>query len=173
MKRALVLFTILALAIADTRGEMAAVHFAELAQTADVIVLARVASVREIAQNRSYASARVIETWKGVPGSKLEFLASPTWACDISDAVVGETALLFLTRDKSSRSYVIARSGLGRMPLRTIRAKRYATFWDGVILPQATATIAGPEKDAPFIRSVALGTLHELVTVALQKRPKA
>ena len=46
----------------------------------------------------------------------------------IEAAKKGETVLLFLTRSDKSRSYAIAHSGRGSLPLLTVAGKSYATF---------------------------------------------
>ena len=107
--------------------------------------------------------------WKGTNTATVEFLASPTWTCDISEAKKGETVLLFLTKSGKSRSYAIAHSGRGRLPLRTVAGKSYATFWPGVILPKDIPTIDGPEPKWDFIRSVEVTLLRDLVKKAPQK----
>ena len=103
---------------------------------------------------KRYAKAKVAEVWKGTPTERVEFLASRTWTCDISEAKKGETVLLFLIKSNKSRSYAIAHSGRGRMPLRAVEGKSYATFWLDVRLPKDTPTIDGPEPKWDSIRSV-------------------
>ena len=73
---------------------------------------------------------------------EVEFLASPTWTCDISEARDGEAVLLFLCKSKHSRSYVIAHSGHGRMPLRQVNGKNYVDISE-IRLPDGTPTIEG------------------------------
>jgi hypothetical protein len=171
MKTSLVIAAVLAVAVSHAHGEISSISLHQLAEKSDIIAIARVEATRDRADDKTYARAAIIETWKGRPSSHVKFLATPTWACDISEAVTGETALLFLTWEEASRSYVISHAGRGRMPLRTVRGKRYATLWEDVILPRETATIAGPERKYDFIRSVELATLQKLVRGALATRP--
>jgi len=137
-------------------------------QHSDIIVIAKVESVTRPLIGKRYAKAKVAEVWKGTQTERVEFLASPTWTCDISEAKNGETVLLFLIKSEESRSYAIAHSGRGRMPLRTVNSKRYATFWPDVRLPKGTPTIDGPESKWDFIRSVDVEMLRNLVKKTLK-----
>lgn len=102
----------------------------------------------------------------------IEMVKGLTWTCDISDAKKGETVLLFLTKGGEARSYAIAHSGRGRLPLRTVDSKSYATFWPDIRLPKDTPTIDGPEPKWDFIRSVEVETLRDLVKKALEEKEK-
>lgn len=82
------------------------------------------------------------EVWKGPKTASVEFLASPTWVCDISDAKPDETVLLFLGKGKEA-GWVINCAGRGRLPLRSLDGKTYVTF-AGVILPPGTPSITVP-----------------------------
>ena len=145
----------------------------ELVARSDLIVVAKVSKVEDGPADAKpederfsavrVATAEVIETWKGAPPREVRFLASPTWVCDISEAEKGEQVVLFLTRRKEEPSLRISHSGRGRMPLRMVKGKTYATLWDDVRLPEGTATVPGPEPEYSFIRSVELSKLKELV----------
>jgi hypothetical protein len=150
-------------------AKVGSIEFSNLVANCDLIVMAKVESVSSGLLGKKYGKAKVAEVWKGTKTQSVEFLASPTWTCDISEAKKGETVLLFLTKSDSSRSYVIAHSGRGRLPLRTVAGKSYATFWVDVRLPQRTPTIDGPDPQWTFIRSVDVATVRDLVTGALQK----
>jgi hypothetical protein len=154
-------------------AKVGGISFDELVQRCDIIVVAKVESVtRSISGNR-FAKAKITEVWNGAETVRVEFLASPTWTCDVSEAKKGETVLLFLVKSDESRSYMIAVSGRGRMPLRIVNGKSYATFWPEVRLPKDTATIDGPDPKWDFIRSVDVETLRDLVKKALKKKEKA
>jgi hypothetical protein len=140
-----------------------------LVQSSDIIVIAKVESVSHPPIGKRYAKAKVTEVWKGAQTERVEFLASPTWTCDISEAKKGETVLLFLKKGGKSRSYTIAHAGRGRMPLRTMDSKSYAPLWPDIRLPKDTPTIDGPEPKCDFIRSVEVATLRDLVKKALEK----
>ena len=94
-------------------AKVASMPFADLVANCDLIVVAKVESVSSPLIGKHYAKARVTEVWKGAKTNTVEFLASRTWTCDISEAKKGETVLLFLTKGGKSRSYAIAHSGRG------------------------------------------------------------
>jgi hypothetical protein len=101
----------------------------------------------------------------------VRYVASPTRYCDIASAKAGERVVLFLEKRKDSAIMMIAHVGRGRMPLREVESKTYATLWSqDVLLPAGTATIPGPEPKYGFIRSVELKKLKELVLENLRQR---
>jgi hypothetical protein len=153
----------------SAQGKVAGMSLADLANKSDVIVVARVDRVSKPLIGKKWAVATVTEVWKGNPDSKITFLASPTWTCDILEAVKGETVVLFLTKDKKPQSYVLGLSGRGRMPVRDVDGKRYATFWSEVYLPKGTPTIAGPEPKLDFIESIEIERLRNLVSSVVEK----
>jgi len=169
MRTSLLIALVALLTATQSFAKVAYVQFSDLVASCDLIVLAKVESVSSPLIGRKYAKARVTEVWKGTNAAMVEFLASPTWTCDISEARKGETVLLFLAKSKKSRSYAIAHSGRGRLPLRTVDGKSYATFWSDVILPNGTPTIDGPEPQWNFIRSVEVAALRDIVKMTLQK----
>lgn len=73
-----------------------------ISRAADVIAVAQVEQIRIIGsgnQGKRVAVAKVLHSLKGVKaGQKVAFLAQPTWACDLSRAVAGETVMLFLSK---------------------------------------------------------------------------
>ena len=100
----------------------------ELARMSDAIVVARVESIHGLPLvGRRWATARVIEVWKGPPLDTVKFLASPTGFCDVASAERGEIALLFLSKGAGTR-WQIENSGRGRMPLRFLGGKEYVTY---------------------------------------------
>lgn len=154
----------------QTFAKVASISFEKLVQNSDLILVAKVESVTRPLIGKRYAKAKITEIWKGTQAEQIEFLASPTWTCDISEAKKGETVLLFLSQGGKSRSYAIAHSGRGRMPLRTLEGKRYATIWPDIRLPTNTPTIDGPEPKWDFIRSVDVTILRDLVEKELEKQ---
>jgi hypothetical protein len=102
-----------------------------LTRAANLIVVAQVKEVvteprdnrgdasglREITWERRTATARVLDVWKGTGVERVQFRASKSWICDVSDAVVGETVILFLTSGESTSVTSIAYSGIGRLPV--------------------------------------------------------
>lgn len=167
--KALALFVFLLGPALPGRAKVASIPLDEMIDASEVVVVAQVESVSRtfIFFGSRYAQAKVLEVWKGNPGAEIEFLASPTWTCDISDAEVGETAVLFLER--SGSSYVIAHSGRGRLPIRQIEGRPYGTIWPGVILPENVGTRPGPDPEYSFIESVSVDDLRAFVT----RRPKS
>ena len=168
MRTPLLIAFVTLLTVTQSFAKVASIQFSNLVANCELIVVAKVESVSSPLIGKRYAKARVTEVWKGTNTTTVEFLASPTWTCDISEAKKGETVLLFLTKSDKSRSYAIAHSGRGRLPLRTISGKSYATIWPDVILPKQTPTIDGPEPEFDFIRSVDVTLLRELVKKAPQ-----
>lgn len=146
----------------------------QIVAESDIIVLAQVRAVSiekatpsshplEISrENEQHAVARVSETWKGNPSETIKFLASPTWTCDITGAVVGEETVLFL-RLRSPELFEVVLAGRGKMPLRTVDGLQYVSLWDQVIMPAEVPMIDGPSPHSKHIRSVKLDILRELV----------
>ena len=166
------LLTVLFACVSATHlfAKVATISLEELVQRSDIIILAKVETFTRPFIGKRYAKAKVTDVWKGTQVDRVEFLASPTWTCDISDARKGETVLLFLTKRGTSRSYAIVHSGRGRLPLRTVGSMSYATFWPEIRFPMDTPSIDGPEPNWSFIRSVDVETVRDLVKKALQKK---
>ena len=133
-----------------------------LVAESDLIVLGKVKSIEQSVAGECHARAKVLEVWKGNPTDEVVFLASPTWTCDISEAEPGETSALFLKHRRSGPPE-ITHAGRGRMPLRMVGKKSYATLWSEVVLPPTTPLIPGPSPEYPFIRSVELDVLKNLI----------
>jgi len=169
MKSAIRFASILYLTVVSTQVEakVAAISFDELVRGSSVIVIARIESVKPRflkPLGDQFARATVLEVWKGPSELReVEFLASPTWMCDISGAEVGENVVLFLELESSSRHYKIMHAGRGRMPFRKVDGRELATIWPDVVLPKGTHTEPGPEPEYDFIRSVAVPVLKQLV----------
>ncbi len=98
--------------------------FADLLKGSQAVVVGRVTRIDWVEGVR-VATAEVSQSIKGSRKS-VRFIAEATWACDTSDAVVGETALLCLTsfdarpyNTKRSLTGVfqLGHSGRGRIPL--------------------------------------------------------
>jgi hypothetical protein len=166
MRASLFIAFAILLTASQSLAMVTSIPFTNLIANSDLIVVAKVESVSSPLIGKHYAKARVTEVWKGAKPNTVEFLASRTWTCDISEAKKGETVLLFLTKGGKSRSYAIAHSGRGRLPLCTVSGKTYATFWPDVILPKEVPTIDGPEPRRDFIRSVEIAILRDLVKKA-------
>jgi hypothetical protein len=133
------------------------VSLAKLASESELIVVARVIAVedgpaRESHDTRDFpplkiAKAQIIETWKGKAQREVRYIASPCWVCDISDAVMDEKVLLFLTSRTDSPPLGIVHSGRGRMPTRERAGKCLAEIpSDGVTVPKNLPMIAEKRK---------------------------
>ncbi len=142
-------------------AKVASTTVEDLADRSELIVVAKVEKVSKPLIGKRYAKATVTEVWKGDQAKSVEFLASPTWTCDISDAKKGETVVLFLVKSKESRSYQIAHSGRGRLVQRTINGKTCVDIWGDVRFPKDTPVASGSDKD--WIRAIEISTLRELV----------
>ncbi len=161
-------------------ARVALVTLKELVDSSDLIVLATEAKVEngptdfkleeEVmpAPEIKIATARVLEVWKGNAGQEVRYLASPIWLCDISEAKIGERVVLVLTKPPDWPFRAIAHSGRGRMPIRDVNSKSYATIYTGdVLLPKGVMTIPGPEPEYEFIRSAELNRLKwSIITMA-------
>jgi|CXWL01.1.fsa_nt_gi hypothetical protein len=88
-------------------GKLAHISLAELEKLSSLVVVAKITSV-DLIEGVKIATAEVESVHRGVINSrKIHFLAEPTWTCDASGAVLGETVLLYLHR-RSSRSSEVA-----------------------------------------------------------------
>ena len=154
------------------QAEVAIVAFEHVVRGSDLIAVARVVSVEprlSDPRGHRFARASVIEVWKGSQEVReIEFLASPTWPCDMATAEAGETVVLFLERESSEPYYTIAHAGRGRMPIHTFAKKRFATFWGDMILPKGTRT--EQTRGSRSGRSIEVSILRNLVLRAAGPR---
>ena len=158
-------------AMVSLRGEVADITLRSLATSSDTIVVVKVTKIEPAADDISdvgdeyppvrVATARVLETWKGPDVKEVQFVATPTEFCDISSAKEGETLVLFLDR-RNRQPMHIAHVGRGRMAVRNIQGKSYATLADEVKAPGGVSILTkseGKEK----VRLLELRTLRGLV----------
>ena len=154
-----------------SQGQGGALTLKELIDGSDLIVVASETKIEDgpaglklgedVMPPIKVATARVLEVWKGNAGHEVRYVASSTWTCDISEAKVGERVVLFLMKPKDWPFMLIEHSGRGRMPIRDVEGKLYATIWaKDVRLPKGFMTIPGPETNYEFIRSVGLSRLR-------------
>ena len=167
MKRRISALVLLLLAAAGTSYAYSAlVSIAELAAESQVVLLARVISIRESRTAlgpEKRATAEVLEVWKGTAGSRIEYIASPGWfSCDTSHARAGETIALFLERDKDSGSYRIAHFGRGRMPVLAVGNERHASIYE-VSFPKGVVV---RQQAYPFLFTVPIQKLEAIVRAA-------
>jgi hypothetical protein len=135
-------------------AKVGAVRLQELVDVSQVIATVHVETVEDV-NGVHVAEAAVLDVLKGSPSRRIRFLASPTWMCDTSTAVTGETALVFLVADTGEHSvrtstknevlFRIAHSGRGRMPIRDAAGKRYVDFWaSDILMPVDVPSTAAP-----------------------------
>jgi len=132
--RALALLLLSSALIAAADARVGRVDLKELVHQADCIALARVDGLLSY-DGLTVARAVPLRVLKGGAATRtLYFVADPMWRCDVSHAVRGETALLFLQRAESDRVdrtnllkpparvtvrpfYFLSHAGRGRMPV--------------------------------------------------------
>ncbi len=139
----------------DARRYVGSITFDALVGCSDVIVLAKVERIDKSKPSSlsvpfdelRIAEASVLETWKGRPGATVCYRASPTFICDGSDAVVGETAVLFLCPPDEHGMREIMNVGSGRMQVESEGAARYATIHSQFIElpPPGPPNVEAPE----------------------------
>ncbi len=86
----------------------------ELFKISDFVGMITVEQI-EINGKEKLAIAKVRDVWKGPQMTSVKYQAYPTWRCDTSDAIKGESGLIFLI--KEGQSYHITNSGRGRYNL--------------------------------------------------------
>lgn len=159
---------VLLLTTAQLFAKVAYISLETLIEQSESIVVAKVEKVSKPLFGKRYAKAKVTEVWKGSRIENLEFLASRTWTCDISSAEKGETALLFLTKGKESRSHLIAHSGRGRMPQQVVRDKLCVRYWGDLQLPEEIMVVDTSGEYA-WIRYVEISALKNFVKRQVEK----
>jgi len=100
---ALLLATICA---ASAHAELAsATTLKQMAKFSDAIAIARVDKI-VVLDGVKVAEATVVRALKGLKGvPRFAFRAQPTWSCDATHAVAGETILVFLIRGRAGIPY--------------------------------------------------------------------
>ncbi len=102
-----------------------------LTRSASLIVVAEVENVTEKGGVR-IATARIIDVWKGRATGIVQFRASRSWTCDVSNAIPGETVVLFLVGDAQTEVTAIAYSGIGRLPVVNARDMQTVNLYSGL-----------------------------------------
>ncbi|MSR63563.1 MAG: hypothetical protein EXS08_14090 [Planctomycetes bacterium] len=166
------LAAVLSLHAGGTPPKVADIPLADLALYADAILIGKVNRVlrlssadvqsqapdrlRRTPQTQQWAVAEV-DVEQVIRGdarkTKVWFLAQGTWTCDVSKAIPGERALLFLTqtdplKDAGEKVHELVQeltggqpvlqdawAGRGRLPIRVERGVEYVTEWEDVIPP--------------------------------------
>jgi hypothetical protein len=163
------------LAAQISQSKIAPVPVNELIRSSDQIVIATVTHVLEDKADSytvKHATATVRKTLKGRPLQSIRFRVVPAndrFMDSTADAIVGESALLFLYK-QDNEEFGLKLAGRGRMPLRTVSAITYATLWNDVVLPANAPVIPGPDARYSFIVSVELAYLERLVTLQEEGR---
>lgn len=150
-------------------AKISGMSLAELIRSSDQIVIATVTRVTEsTAGSRTvlHATAAVKHTLKGSNKRSVRFVAFPSFP-DFMDstetAIAGETILLFLSKHDDGE-FGIKLAGRGRMPLRRIGGKTYATLsGEDVFLPSGAPVVPGPDARYSFIVSVDMGYLEQQI----------
>lgn len=157
----------------------------ELIKLATVIAVARVEKI-ETPNGIRVATVVLLQPLKGCTiGQRLIYLASKTWACDISDAKLNETSLLLLhpvlenpfagmfakeqrqfekARRESLRGvslHSIVHSGNGRMAIVRLKGRECVKQPLYVTFPDELPTLPDP---APTYRSFDYATMGEMTT---------
>ncbi len=164
------ILALLTAAADDAAADKASTSLWSLTHGSAAIAVARVEKVGSLGGVR-VAEATTLRPLKGLSAAqRFAFLAEGTWTCDESDAVVGETVLLFLeapgtdfhhflkTRPRFAQGrnrrlgsmpfYQIAHSGSGRMPVCHRNGREYLPAKKGYIT-------AGPTPILPRRQSIA------------------
>jgi hypothetical protein len=123
---------------------------------------------------KRWARVKVSEVWKGPKIENVEFLASPCrepWRsrltgcddADKSDAKMGETVLVFLTKEDRA-GWVIMNKGQGRIPLQLSDGRAFTTH-----VPAGLPQIQVPDGTTGSNSAVELATLRDSAKKILQK----
>src|SRR6266571_4087542 len=125
LRPSLMVFAAVALLIPSiSQGSRTSMSLADLTFSSEVIVLGVVTTVNSVGED-VVATVQVKETWKGLVTPTIEYDARRTWACDISNARVGETDLLFLVHRCPGGMLALASWGDGRLVVKPIDGVDY------------------------------------------------
>jgi len=157
------------------------VRWVDARVSSDLIVLGRVTEVTTIGNGFKLASVDVIRTLRGQTGAvRLRYIASPITLDDISDAHVGETAVLFLRKPQKPPSeypddvleitrgqplFFIAHAGRGRLvPVRIDRNDWiYLRLGHGILLPQKLLALWKQDPKDSALGLVRLNDLFDFI----------
>lgn len=175
---------------ASVVGKPARIELAELVMGSSLIARVRVERVEtvgrlalgkwELAHGLRRAHAVVLQPFKGARvGQKLPFLAEATWTCDSSDAIAGETALVFLAPWEGNLAdgstvpvklrqglWALENSGAGRIPVVQGMVQPYLIYDLDKYFPRPK----GVEKYQPF--PIPLAKFESAVVRLLQKNKR-
>lgn len=147
------------------QAKVASIDLIRLANLSQLIVIGDVTAVRTVAGGQ-VASVKTIFFVKGAAECPIAYVAEPTWKCDISEAIVGERVLLYLSpaaatgrtmfgqdlsvvtgacKRKGIQLYVLSHSGRGRVPLKQARSIWIANVKKGpATAPQLNVNLTLP-----------------------------
>lgn len=131
----------LELSVFPAMGRMGRLTLNDLWQTSELVVIAQIEVVdEEFKSEHRIAHARIENVLKGsIVGGSVRYIASPTWACDVSDSQPEERVLLFLEHSSRFGQYVISGSGRGHLRILTIEGKRFCRVYYGLNLPESVS----------------------------------
>jgi hypothetical protein len=165
-------------------AKVAAITLRELARDSDSIVVATVESIA-VVDGMKVATIVPEETLKGqIRTEKFYLLASPTWACDMSNAEAGEHVLLFVNRVDGTEIdrkllrqpaahislkplYRIANAGRGRMPFYKTGAETYVSVPSDVMKYSSIKTIKRMHGRQYVGRAAPLAKIREAIAKAV------
>lgn len=110
--------------------------FTEVAPEAERVVLGLVESVEEFPEGTRIAKIKVLETWRGRDEPRLLVDVTITFACDISKAIPGETALFLLVKPADFDELRLVYVGRGRLPVKEIDGESYVEGVWSLELPE-------------------------------------
>jgi hypothetical protein len=128
--------------------------------------------VRNIVWEKRVATAQVLDVWKGTAGEKVQFRASPSWTCDSSTAVVGETVILFLVDDPKDSVMVIAYSGIGRLPIENNNGNSTVLLYSSLLTKEIKKLMGIPETIFKSYVDVAM-LKNQVQQIELEKTARA
>ena len=158
------------LQITTAEAKVKALKLQEVVKDADFIGIVEVTSIMMAQKGRRVATAKVVALWKGNVTETVQFLAEPTWECDVSDAKAGERIVLFASKGSGNKSVSeIAHSGRGRMPITDKGEKTVCLCSYDIILPKGSR---GPESPNIGESATTLVTVEELKRLVEQSKKK-
>jgi hypothetical protein len=145
----------------------------ELIASSDLVVLGQVVEVEKV-DSEPVATMQVTEVWKGRSEPRIRYDVRRAWACDVSDAQVGETAVIFLIGGAPTGAMVLAHSGRGRFPIVVISGVQYVRArTEGLVLPVDLPVEWLARADGTFDSWVKLSDLRDYVKAKAQPHDKS
>lgn len=160
----------------------------DMIQRSEFIVTGKISRIKSV-DNVKLAEIEVVRTLKGNPSVKqLYYFASPTWACDVSGAEVGEEGLYFLPKrdehlSKPSKGhlrflgkaynftqgaaiYLLEHSGRGRFKPKYIDGKGYLYVhkYSDVVFPSTIEVVQYPDPEKPNLGLVRLDDVFSYIS---------